>query len=720
MMKLLLALPNVATNSILIFIHVYLLILYSSLGVQFGYLFTFLAISRALDAIIDPIIAEATRVLNAEELETFHHPSLHNRMYIALIGSLVFLITLALLFSPSDSMNVFQLGAYYGILYLLCMISYSCAAIPLASILSECTRNKTDGDRTNAYYLAYIAECLGLFFAFLTCGFISYKDYTFPTSSDSCYSATGVGQSCSALPATANGKHTFTIFNATAWASGDNSTYATTCQLFRGTLLSDPSELYTPQNCEYASNHYCLAAYCSCLSECSNLELVTHSRKNFMAIGALFGVLAFLSMGLMLFKVYGMALFKNPFAPVSDEHRHKAHTVHNIHQPFIPTVVNLFNSHLVVPFLRCWFLDTLVYMLVLCTMFFYVTSVIQPEFATEQDADGLDCNNGFPVEGQPSASWKCNSYAVTGLVLSMIVLLSALSSPVWWYLSNVTGKMRTWQVGSFLSILTILVFVFTAKRGSVNNTVALGMLMGVGFGYRFLSDVVLADVVDHDEFMSGQRNDSLLMMWRSFLIKLSAFIAVIFPLAVMIALGYKTNINTTDSNNRRYWALSQNNAVSKFCILVIVALPCILSSLSFYYKLKLRLREDRQIDIINHGIKLHAMNRQYLDAVSGLEYPAAQYSLVDLDKVFLFNHFPSVENAVDFKACVEAGNPSIALKMMMAKMRDRLAMMFIAFIGCLVGIILMSNKLNNPDSGVFVVPVSVSDCLFILFLIGVS
>eukprot|EP01034_Spumella_vulgaris_P032879 gene32879-40592_t len=176
-------------------------------------------------------------------------------------------------------------------------------------------------------------------------------------------------------------------------------------------------------------------------------------------------------MSFVLFYTYGKRVFYNPFyTPIAQQIEHNAHHSHpqvsqvvndTKQQSFVANVLGIWNNHLFRSFLTPYLLDNLVYMLVLCTMHWYVSVVIQPEFTKLTDGSGIDCNLGVPVPGTSSDSWQCKSSAVTGVVLVMISIVSCVSSPLWWGISLTIGRTRAWQIGSFLSTLCILVFVFT-------------------------------------------------------------------------------------------------------------------------------------------------------------------------------------------------------------------------------------------------------------------
>ena len=48
----------------------------------------------------------------------------------------------------------------------------------------------------------------------------------------------------------------------------------------------------------------------------------------------------------------------------------------------------------------------------------------------------------------------------------------------------------------------------------VDLAVALGVIAGLPLGAKFISDAIIADIIDYDEFLSGQRNEATYTMFQ--------------------------------------------------------------------------------------------------------------------------------------------------------------------------------------------------------------
>ena len=127
--------------------------------------------------------------------------------------------------------------------------------------------------------------------------------------------------------------------------------------------------------------------------------------------------------------------------------------------------------------------------------------------------------------------------------------------------------MKAWQLGSFCSIALYGTFVFCITRGIIcyilficiyneGHTIRLicfcGML-GLSFGSRFLSDSILVDIIDYDEFITLVRNESIYLMMKPFLLKFMSIFAFLIPLSIFYAIGKLPTIKYNIANYYYIW-----------------------------------------------------------------------------------------------------------------------------------------------------------------------
>jgi len=125
-------------------------------------------------------------------------------------------------------------------------------------------------------------------------------------------------------------------------------------------------------------------------------------------------------------------------------------------------------------------------------MTFYVRYIVEPEYTTVDDPEGLDCVGG-------NKSWKCNSTMVLGAVVVVLLVCAALGTPIWLQIAKRLGKRRTWLLWSCFMAFTNILFYFVGK-GDVTKALILGGINGLPMGAKFLADAILSDIIDYDEF----------------------------------------------------------------------------------------------------------------------------------------------------------------------------------------------------------------------------
>lgn len=84
----------------------------------------------------------------------------------------------------------------------------------------------------------------------------------------------------------------------------------------------------------------------------------------------------------------------------------------------------------------------------------------------------------------------------------MLMLIGLCSCPFWYLLSLRVGKVRAWQVASFVQCSLFLSLGFTVGQGLVARTIAFCGFIGIGTGSWFLNDSILADIIDYHEFIT--------------------------------------------------------------------------------------------------------------------------------------------------------------------------------------------------------------------------
>mmetsp|Transcript_103383 Transcript_103383/g.301639 ORF Transcript_103383/g.301639 Transcript_103383/m.301639 type:complete len:390 (+) Transcript_103383:3-1172(+) len=112
-----------------------------------------------------------------------------------------------------------------------------------------------------------------------------------------------------------------------------------------------------------------------------------------------------------------------------------------------------------------------------------------------------------------------------------------LFMPIWPLLATKLGKVETWLLVSFLCMATEVLKLFI-QSGQVFFALTVFGLATLPHGGKFLGDVIMTDIIDYDEFLTGTRNEATYFMFKSFIPKIILIPAAAIPLALLRAFGY--------------------------------------------------------------------------------------------------------------------------------------------------------------------------------------
>jgi len=597
-------LPAFSMVSSLVFVNVMSIPFYTSIGVPVEYLLLAVALSRAVDAMTDPFIAHWFESIRPEFT---NDEGVRNQACLA--GGITSAVLLGLHLSPPPGLQTNSaILSWFSCTYIFFTIAFSFVLIPLtAALWKQYAYQGSIGEfrRTGTALFTELVLHGGLALMFFLTGYAPAVDrYAKGRTNgeyDSCYSPSGVGESCMVHPNDGS-RVLYNIFNATVWDAGVSSgTSSYVCQsTLDGTLITDYTTLFTPEKCiakmVSSETNACLQQYCACVGECSNLSNMVTRRVCVGAAGwRRCSVLIFAVLVVMV-HLHG---WKELVFPAKSRRRtanvegsNTAVTVATTLplEPLVPKLVNLLRNKTVRSFLLPWALDTIMFMTVLGTVGYFVRSVIKPEYAE-------DCNSAVPVFGTISDLWRCQNRAIASLQLTLISLSSGIFAFGWFYLSRVVGTVRAWQLGSLICMLTILALLFSAQRNDVNKSLGLGLLFGVGVGSQFLSESVVIDVIHYYEFISGRQYQATFAMIKYLFLKLSIVLMHMIP----ISLFYEAKFDPVPPAYVK--TLLDIGPEGSLCQVFTVAIPAILCAASFYFKMHFRLVDKEQFDLTAEGIR---------------------------------------------------------------------------------------------------------------------
>mmetsp|Transcript_33109 Transcript_33109/g.41635 ORF Transcript_33109/g.41635 Transcript_33109/m.41635 type:complete len:1060 (-) Transcript_33109:263-3442(-) len=375
----------------------------------------------------------------------------------------------------------------------------------------------------------------------------------------------------------------------------------------------------------------------------------------------------------------------------------------------VPSLLNTFRNKAFSMLLPAWICDSIGFAILASMTTYFVRYVIKPEYQTEEE-HGIDCNEGIPIEGTDSYSWKCKSNYILGLTVTMLLMCAIIGTPFWLFVAKKLGKRKAWLCWSFSMAFTNILFLCVGE-GDVTLCVIIGGLNGFPFGAKFLADAILSDIIDYDEFLTGQRNEATYTMFKSFLPKICAVPAAAIPLALMESLGHVAPVNGQ--------IMEQPSAISTYTIIITVIVPFCLSVIGSILKYKFPLKDKQMCDAISCAIGLHKMKKPAKCPVSGRMLALEEFDDKDGNFIGLLDHFPgttmieTLRNALHGKDGKD-GDATETCKKIVQRASYQLYASIFSMAVAFIAVVCSFDLLNNPKLSV--VPV----LLVILFGMAVT
>ena len=118
------------------------------------------------------------------------------------------------------------------------------------------------------------------------------------------------------------------------------------------------------------------------------------------------------------------------------------------------------------------------------------------------------------------------------------MLCAILVLPLWNIIVSRFGTVKTWLLWSLTMAVTTGLLCFVSK-GQIYFFIFVVALNGAPLGGKFLTDSILSDIIDYDEFLTGTRTEATYFMFKSFLPKIVQIPASAVPVALLPNFGYK-------------------------------------------------------------------------------------------------------------------------------------------------------------------------------------
>lgn len=300
--------------------------------------------------------------------------------------------------------------------------------------------------------------------------------------------------------------------------------------------------------------------------------------------------------------------------------------------PLVPSVLRTINNQAFQPLVYGWTMDAIA-LAALSTMFsFYIEYVIKPD---------------------PEIM---TSGAVLSMCFGALFSASLMAMPVWRYTASRIGKYRTWCLFNLVNSVTNFTYIFIGE-GAYKTVIFLTFLNGFPLGGNFLTDSILADVIDYDEFLNGSRNEGGFSVFASFIPKFVSIPAGAIPIAILAMMGFQSTIDGIPQE--------QSTAVENFIRLTFAVLPSTVTLISFFIKSRYPLKTAEQVNMVAEGIQEHKKGNSARDPVTGRVCALLELENEDEQKMaYVFDHFSkqSLNVLLDPENISSGEGPQILIK----------------------------------------------------------
>ena len=381
------------------------------------------------------------------------------------------------------------------------------------------------------------------------------------------------------------------------------------------------------------------SAYCECRDMCFNANKQDNGRYAYFYVGLFFGL-------------WYICSALNCYCRVKERSQLPGAQPLPMPAPVVPTSLKTMSNRLFTLLLPAWICDTLSNTIISSLLMYFVRYIVQPEFS-----DGCKGGEaGMPSWSKSSSGMFCTTMNVATFCFLGVLLAAFLGTPIWLLLERKFGKRTAWLMWSFSLAVTNPLYFFVGK-GDAMLCIIVSTLNGLPIGAKFLSDSILADVIDYDEFLTGNRNEATYTMFKSFLPKVASIPASAIPIVLLDAFGHIPPIDGE-------WQ-DQPQSVKNYIRITICGLTTTLSLCSFLLKSRFPLRSKNQTHQICEGIGRHMNNDSAIDPISGVDYQIVLLSTEEQADANRVDSFPGAAVAEQLLEDPAAGAARLVTRSLM-------------------------------------------------------
>lgn len=639
--------PTVATLPFVAMWGVHGNVTYQAFGVPLSLIAFATALARSFDVISDPVMSYVTDSANCRFPSWLRWLQGRRRPFM-FFGCFIYALFLWLLLNPPYAGTKERLSAWFAVFYTLFFLANTLTTIPYDALAPELSDDSEE--RTKLFFVSNLFDGLGTLMAMvLPLSMTAFTGSYWNERNDYiCKPVAEVARMCVEGLGCANFKHE----GANAAFRLDTGLQQALAPLASGVAAAPPTGEVLRECLAWIANRSGNATFpqlpiatgnqvdlfCDCVvgdEGCIGACELAERRTGFMLVGYLFAIWFVVTM------VIAVLMVKETKGAQADM------------PPIVPSARSTLDNKPFMCLLPAWLCDYCVIGMCQALGPYFVEAIVAPAYQTMYE-HGRDCtpsSSGDPAydslwvgEASLQDSPNYDSFCRTETVFMCcggITLLAAIAGlPIWQFLLSRIGKHRTWLLWSLTQACTNVTLLFVGS-GQIYLCFFAFAVNGLPMLGKFLTDSILADIIDYGEFLTGTRSEATYCMFKSFLPKIIQIPASAIPLALLVSVGY-----VEPSGSR---AQPQGFSVRLYikCMMVIGSF---ISLLAWWFKRRYPLKD---LDALQSALILHRNGEPAEDPISGLLHVAPgevevgpdetkkeviwqldHFSLSDIDKAF--------------------------------------------------------------------------------------
>ena len=324
------------------------------------------------------------------------------------------------------------------------------------------------------------------------------------------------------------------------------------------------NKFFTECDCSYCINFPLQLDVEKCVESCNLICNLRNNEKSFLILSTFIGIFFIVSIILLSLNI-----------------QEKQGSFNKEKFSFIPSINQIINNKPFLSMIIPWVCDMSIMTIFSSMLPFFLNAVINPQQYCRQNKISLK-------------NKECKADYYLGLSISLFFICCIASCSIWHLLVDRYGKVLCWKMYSIISILPFTFFLF-CDIGSTHLLVISAIFTSFPTGGAYLNDVLISDVIEYDEFLTGKRAEGIFTVFSSLIPKFVSLFAQAIPLSILSLIGF---IPT-----EKGYVHIQPNGVIYYIKIIFAVIPIFLSIISFLYKMKYPISDNSNKEI-KKGIEI--------------------------------------------------------------------------------------------------------------------